>query len=135
MKTNADADVEQLIAQLVACRNEKGLKADFFFTFAAVTEMSTVMVVLALAATCGVGAKHEDIPTTSVKGAKEAAIEIILNVPQAMVVFSNALKKLTSGNLSELVLQLCESLQGLRQKGGMCSQVLHTRLLWPSFKQ
>lgn len=135
MKTNADADVEQLIAQLVAYRNKKGFKADFFFTFAAVMEMSTVMVVLALAATCGVGAKHEDIPTTSGKGAKEAAIEIILNVPQAMVVFSNALKKLTSGNLSELVLQLCESLQGLRQKGGMCSQVLHTRLLWPSFKQ
>uniref|UniRef100_A0AAV1TE28 Reverse transcriptase Ty1/copia-type domain-containing protein n=1 Tax=Peronospora matthiolae TaxID=2874970 RepID=A0AAV1TE28_9STRA len=47
-------------------------------------DMSTVKVLLALAATWGVPAKHGDIPNAYVKADKEPNLEVLLQVPQAM---------------------------------------------------
>ena len=71
-------------ALLVACGNEQVFKVDYQLTFADVIDMSTVKVILALAAIWGVPAKHGDIPNAYVKADKEAHWEILLQVPQEM---------------------------------------------------
>ena len=53
-------------------------------TFAAVMDISTEKVVLALAATWGVPAKHGDIPNTYVRADKETHLDIFLLVPSGM---------------------------------------------------
>ena len=77
-KTTADGDVERLKARLVACGNEQVFGVDYVLTFAAVMDISTVKVILALAATWGVGAKHGDIPYAYVKADQEADLENLL---------------------------------------------------------
>ena len=94
MKTDAHSDLERLKARLVAYGNEQGFGIDYQLTFPAVMEMSTVKVILALAATWGVSAKHGDIPNAYVKADKESHLEILLQVPQAMNVNKATLKKL-----------------------------------------
>uniref|UniRef100_A0AAV1UT48 Reverse transcriptase Ty1/copia-type domain-containing protein n=1 Tax=Peronospora matthiolae TaxID=2874970 RepID=A0AAV1UT48_9STRA len=49
-KTDAQGDLERLKARLVACGNEQVLGVDYTLTFAAVMDLSTVRVILALAA-------------------------------------------------------------------------------------
>ena len=49
-KTDAQGKVERLKARLVACGNEQVLGVDYSLTFAAVMDLSTVKVILALAA-------------------------------------------------------------------------------------
>ena len=62
-KTGANGELEQYKARLVACGNEQVLVVDYNLTFAAVMDISTAKVVLALAATCGVPAKHGESQT------------------------------------------------------------------------
>lgn len=66
--------------------------------------MSTVKAILALAATWQVGVKHGDIPNAYVKADKEADREILLKVPEGMIVSSDAVKKLKASSVSGLVL-------------------------------
>lgn len=115
--TTADGDVERLKARLVACGNDQVLGIDYVLTFAAVMDMSTVKIILALAATWGVVAKHGDIPNAYVKADKESDLEILLQVSRGMDVCSNIIKSLGATSVSELALQLRKS------------QLLHTRLL------
>uniref|UniRef100_A0AAV1U887 Integrase catalytic domain-containing protein n=1 Tax=Peronospora matthiolae TaxID=2874970 RepID=A0AAV1U887_9STRA len=75
-KTDAQGDLEQLKARLVACGNEQVLGVDYTLTFAAVMDLSTVKVILALAATWGVPAKHGDIPNAYVEADKEPHLRI-----------------------------------------------------------
>ena len=49
---------------------------------------------MALAAIWGVPAKHGDIPNAYVKADKDAHLEILLHVPQAMEVSEKTLKKI-----------------------------------------
>ena len=62
----------------MACGNEQVFGVDYQLTFTAVMDMSTVKVILALAATWGVPAKHGDIPNAYVKAEQEAHLEILL---------------------------------------------------------
>lgn len=90
-KTNADGDVERLKARIVACGNEQVFGVDYVLT---VMDMLTVNVIMALAATWGVRAKHGDIPNAYVKADKVASLAILLKVPKGMVVSSDTVNKL-----------------------------------------
>lgn len=59
------------MARLVACGNEQVLVVDYKLMFAAAMDLSTVKVILTMAATWGVRVKHEDIPNAYVKANKE----------------------------------------------------------------
>ena len=61
-KIDAHGDLESYKARLVACGNQHVFGIDYQLTFAAVMDMSTVKVIIALAATWNVPAKHGDIP-------------------------------------------------------------------------
>ena len=134
-KLTADGDVERLKARLVACGNEQVFGVDYVLTFAAVMDMSTVKIILALAATWGVVAKHGDIPNAYVKADKESDLEILLQVPRGMDVSSEVIKSLGATSVSELALQLRKSLYGLKQAGRLWSQLLHARLMDAGFQQ
>ena len=116
-KTNADGLLERLKARLVACANEHVFGVDYQLTFASVMEMSTVKVIPALAAIWGVTEKRGDIPNAYVKADKEAHLEILLHVPQAMEVSEDILKTLGATHKKDVVLVLQKSLYGLRQAG------------------
>uniref|UniRef100_A0AAV1TI68 Uncharacterized protein n=1 Tax=Peronospora matthiolae TaxID=2874970 RepID=A0AAV1TI68_9STRA len=66
-KTDAQGDLERLKARLVACGNEQVLGVDYTLTFAAVMELSTVKVILALAATWGCLPSTVTSPTPTLK--------------------------------------------------------------------
>uniref|UniRef100_A0AAV1UAW8 Uncharacterized protein n=1 Tax=Peronospora matthiolae TaxID=2874970 RepID=A0AAV1UAW8_9STRA len=67
---------------------------DYSLTFAAVTDMSTVKVILALAATWKVPAKTGDISNAYVKADKEVHLDIYLQVPPNMDIEYKTLKNL-----------------------------------------
>ena len=92
-------------------------------------------MILALSAIWGVPAKHGDIPNAYVKAKKEAHLEILLHVPQAMEVSEDTLKIIGAKSKKEVVLELHKSLYGLKQAGRLWSQLLHARLLDAGFSQ
>ena len=92
-------------------------------------------VILALAATWKLPAKHGDIPNAYVKADEEAHLDIYLQTPQGMDVEYKTLKSLGAKRNNDLVLQLRKSLYGLEQVGRLWSQLLHTRLTEAGFEQ
>lgn len=116
-KTDAHADLERLKAQLVVCGNKQIFGIDYHLTFTAVMDMSTLEVILALAATWGVPAKPGDIPNDYVKADKQEHLEILLEVPQAMEIGEDTLKMLGVTHRKDTVLQLKKSRYGLKQAG------------------
>uniref|UniRef100_A0AAV1UKR6 Uncharacterized protein n=1 Tax=Peronospora matthiolae TaxID=2874970 RepID=A0AAV1UKR6_9STRA len=78
-------------------------------------DMSTVKMILALAAIWCVPAKHGDIPNAYAKADKEAHLDILLQVPQAMTIDQDALKMVGAAKKKEVVLQLRKSLYSLKQ--------------------
>lgn len=96
-------------------------------------DMSTVKVLFALAATCGVPAKHADIPNAYVKAEKECELEVFLHVPQAMEIDIATIKNLGATRKKELSTELCKSLYMLKQAGRLWSQLLHKKLCDASF--
>ena len=72
MKTNAYCDLARLKARLFACGNEQVFGVAYQLTFAAVMDMATVKVLLALSAPWGVPAKFGHIPNAYVKANKES---------------------------------------------------------------
>lgn len=118
-KTDAQGDLERLKARLVACGNEQVLSVHYTLTFAAVMDLSTVKVILALAATWGVPAKHGDIPNAYVKAEKEANLRIFLQMPRGMQVSEETLR--AHGDTSARELELCKSLNGIKQEGRLWS--------------
>uniref|UniRef100_A0AAV1U6N4 Integrase catalytic domain-containing protein n=1 Tax=Peronospora matthiolae TaxID=2874970 RepID=A0AAV1U6N4_9STRA len=71
MRSDAQGDLERLKARLVACGNEQVLGVDYTLTFAAVMNLSTLKVILTLAAT-GKGAAP---PHLSTDAARHASLE------------------------------------------------------------
>ena len=134
-KTNVDGHLECLKARLVTCGNEQVFGVDYQLTFAAVMDMSTVKVILALSAIWGVPAKHGDIPNAYVKAEKESHLEILVHIPQAMEVSEETLKTIGATNKKEVLLELHKILYGLKQAGRIRSQLLNTRLLDAGFTQ
>ena len=119
----------------MACGNEQVFGVDYVLTFAAVMDMSTVKIILALAATWGVVAKHGDVLNTCVKADKESDLEILLQVPKGMDVSSEVIKSLGATSVSKLSLQHRKSLYGLKQAGRLWSQLLHAWLMDADFQQ
>uniref|UniRef100_A0AAV1T2Z2 Reverse transcriptase Ty1/copia-type domain-containing protein n=1 Tax=Peronospora matthiolae TaxID=2874970 RepID=A0AAV1T2Z2_9STRA len=132
-KTDAQGDLEWLKARLVACGNELVLNVDYTLTFAAVMDLSTFKVILALAATCGVTAKHGDIPNAYVKADKEPHLRIYLQMPHGMPVSKETLRAQGVSNASELVLELRKSLYRLKQAGRLWIQLLQSKLSTAGF--
>uniref|UniRef100_A0AAV1T508 Uncharacterized protein n=1 Tax=Peronospora matthiolae TaxID=2874970 RepID=A0AAV1T508_9STRA len=112
-KTDAQGNLERLKARLVACGNEQVLGVDYTLTFAAVMDLSTVKVILALAATWGVPAKHGDTSNAYVS--------------------EKTLRTHGATSASELVLELRKSLYGHKQAGRLWSLLLHAKLVDAGF--
>ena len=73
-KRDADGNLEPYKARLVACGNEQVCGRDYNVTFAAVMEMSSVKLILALARVWRVPAQHGDIPNAYVKADKNRSL-------------------------------------------------------------
>lgn len=77
-ETAAEGNIKRLKTRSVACANEQVLGWDYSFTFAAAMYMSTMKVILALAAIWKVPAQDGDIPNAYAKADKEGHLEIFL---------------------------------------------------------
>eukprot|EP00644_Phytophthora_capsici_P018852 jgi/Phyca11/132500/e_gw1.174.10.1 len=105
-KLDAGGGIERFKARLVACGNEQEFGVNYGLTFAAVIEMSSVKVILALARRWRVPAKHGDVPNAYVKADKEADLDIFIRLPQGMTVPVEVLKMLKAEDSDELALEL-----------------------------
>lgn len=134
-KTDANGDVERYKARLVACGNEQRFGIGYSGTFAAVMEMDTVKVILALARKWRTRAKHGDIPNSYVKALSEEEHEIFLFVPQGMLLDAELLKVLGLSSARELALHLRKTLYGLKQAGRLWNKLLHSKFIELAFTQ
>ncbi|GMF30943.1 unnamed protein product [Phytophthora lilii] len=111
------------------CGNEQLYGIDYNLTFAAVTELSTVKVILVFARRWCVPARHGVIPNAYVKAEKEQHLEIYLAIPKGMIVPEEVLRACGVSSYKKLALRLKKSLYGLKQAGRLWSQLLHTKLV------
>ena len=132
-KTDAQGNLERHKARLVACGNEQVFGVDYRLTFAAVMDLSTVKIILALAATWVAPAKHGDIPNAYVKADKEAHLDIYLHMPRGMAVPAKILQDYGATSGDGLVLELRKSLYGLKQAGRLWSQLVNAKLTEAGF--
>ena len=114
-KTGADGELERYKEWLVAGGNEQVLGVDCNLTFAAVMDISTAKVVLALAAMWSVPAKLGAISNAYVRAEKEAYLDICLQVPRGMRLSDSVLRKIGAAHPGEFVLELRRILYGLKQ--------------------
>eukprot|EP00644_Phytophthora_capsici_P005569 jgi/Phyca11/97425/e_gw1.2.919.1 len=105
-KLDAGGGIERFKARLVACGNEQEFGVNYGLTFAAVIEMSSVKVILALARKWRVKAKHGDVPNAYVKADKEEDLDIFTHLPQGMSVPDDVLQILGVEDDGELALEL-----------------------------
>uniref|UniRef100_A0AAV1VFP5 Reverse transcriptase Ty1/copia-type domain-containing protein n=1 Tax=Peronospora matthiolae TaxID=2874970 RepID=A0AAV1VFP5_9STRA len=96
-------------------------------------DMTTMKIILALAATWGVPAKHEDVPNTYVKEEKEQHLDILMHFPKGMTIDTRELQELGATKIEDVVFELKKSLYGLKQAGRLWSQLLNNRLLEAGF--
>ena len=127
-KTTTYGKLERHKARLVACGNEQIFGVDYALTLTAIMNMTTVKMIIALAATWGVPAKHGDVPNVYVKAEKEQHLEIKMHVPKGMTIGKDKLKELRVDSDAEVVLELNKSFYGLKQAGRLWIQLLHNRL-------
>ncbi|GMF16750.1 unnamed protein product [Phytophthora fragariaefolia] len=130
IKRDAEGLLERLKARLVACGNEQEFGVNYGITFAAVIEITSVKLILALERKWGVPAKHGYDPNAYVKAEKEAELNIYLRIPQGMVLPRELLEKLGVTNTNELVLELRKALYGVKQAGRLWSKLLHNHRHW-----
>ena len=97
------------------------LGVDNSFNFAAVIDLTTVKVILALAVTWGVPATYGEIPKAYFKADKDAHLDICKQLPSGMSVSEKTLREHGAANANELVLDLCKSLYELKQAGRLRS--------------
>lgn len=98
-------------------------------------DISTVKGVLALASTWGVPAKHGNIPNAYVKAEKVAHLRIFMHVPKGMTVDQETVKKVGVDDAKDVVLELYESLYGLKQAGRLLNKLLHGNMIKMGFNQ
>ena len=97
------------------------LGVDYNMTFAAVMDISTEKVVLALAATWVVPAKHGDIPNAYVRAKKEVKLDSFLQVSRGMTVSESTVRKIGAAHPGEVVFEMRRRLYGLKQAGSLWS--------------
>nr|CCA22025.1 pol polyprotein putative [Albugo laibachii Nc14] len=134
-KNDAEGRAERFKARLVACENEQKFGVDFLLTFAAVMDMSTVKVVLALAVIWGVPAQHGDVPNAYAQADKESGLDIFLHVPSGMKSTVHEIQKFGAKNACEVVLRLKKTLYSLKQVGRLWSQLLHENISEAGFER
>lgn len=134
-KTDADGNIERYKARMVACGNEQSFGKVYTLTFAAVMDMTTGKVILALSQVWGVLARHGDVPNAHVKASTEPDLNIYLYVPQGMKVSDKEIQLLGVEHAGQVVLQLKRSIYGLKQPERLWSQILHSELLRVGFVQ
>jgi hypothetical protein len=104
-------------------------------TFAAVLDMTSGKVILAIARIWRVRARHYDVPSAYVKAHKEADFEIYLRVPEGMVFSAQELQNHGVQDPDDLCLRLVKSLYGLKQAGRLWNKLLHETLTKIGFVQ
>ncbi|GMF15396.1 unnamed protein product [Phytophthora fragariaefolia] len=127
--------VERYKARLVACGNEQVLGVNYTLTFAAVLEMTSGKVIVALARIWGVPARHGDVPNAYVKAMTEEGIEIVIMVPKGMNITPEMMAELGVDDVRQLGLRLDRSLYGLKQSGRLWHKLLHETLIELGFSQ
>nr|CCA16772.1 hypothetical protein SS1G_13224 [Albugo laibachii Nc14] len=120
---------------MVACGNEQSFGKNYTLTFAAVMDMTTGKVILALSEKWGAPARHADVPNAYVKNSTEPDLDIYLYVPQGMKVSEKELQRCGSQHKNQVVLRLQRTLNGLKQAGRLWVQLLHSELLRVGFVQ
>ncbi|KAE9351299.1 hypothetical protein PF008_g5993 [Phytophthora fragariae] len=123
-KRNGAGELQRYKARLVACGNEQEFGVDYLLTFAAVMELPSGKVVLAVGRIWGVPARHGDVPNAYVKAPTEEGLEIFLIIPDGMEFTAAELAELGVDDVSELGLLLGQSLYGLKQAGRLWRKLL-----------
>lgn len=80
-------------------------------------------VILGLAATWGVPAKHGDILNANVKANKEEHLKIFLHIPRCMKIKDEKINDVVVSSAREVALELKQSLYGLNRQedyGAIC---------------
>ncbi|KAG2830222.1 hypothetical protein PC111_g7463 [Phytophthora cactorum] len=90
---------------------------------------------LALSEKRHVPARHGDIPNAYLKADKEADVEILLHIPQGMVIDASTLERVGAMSKAQLALRLRKILYGLKQAGRLWAQHLRVTLLKLGFEQ
>ena len=91
---------------------------DYTLTFAAVTELGTVNIILVLSRRWKVLARHGDDPKAYVKAEKEKELAIYMRVPSGMKIQDDTLEQHGVKDTKYLYLLLRKSLYGLKQSAG-----------------
>nr|BAP68978.1 RxLR effector candidate protein [Hyaloperonospora arabidopsidis Emoy2] len=134
-KRDADGELERYKARFVACGNEQVFGRDYNITFAAVMDMSSVKIILALARKWRVPAKHGDIPNAHVKAEKYPELRIFLRILQGMKIRCEVCENLGATRANELALELRKALYGLKLAGWLWGDLLHAKLESLNFTQ
>nr|CCA21296.1 hypothetical protein PITG_05283 [Albugo laibachii Nc14] len=100
---------------MVAFGNKQVFGQDYNITFAAVMDVSSVNIILALARKWCVPAKHGDIPNAYVKSEKESDLSILSRIPKGMGVEQDVLHELEVSCVDEIALELKKALHVLKQ--------------------
>ncbi|CCI47281.1 unnamed protein product [Albugo candida] len=134
-KTDANGNLERFKARMVACGNKQVLGVNYDMTVAAVMDLGTAKLILALARIWGMPARHGDGPNAYVKAPTEKNLDLYLHVPQGMKISTSKLDELGVTSRDQVVLRLQKSLYGLKQAGRLWSHLLHEKLSDAGFKQ
>ncbi|KAE8895633.1 hypothetical protein PF005_g192 [Phytophthora fragariae] len=134
-KRNGGGELQRYKARLVDCGNEQEFGVDYLLTFAAVMELPSGKVVLAVGRIWGVPARHGDVPNAYVKDPTEEGFEVFLIIPDGMEFTAAELAELGVDDVSKLGLLLGQSLYGLKQAGRLWRKLLHKTLLGFGFSQ
>ena len=111
---------------MVACRNEQAHEKDYMLAFAAVMDMTTGKVFLALSAIWGVAARHGDVPNAYFKASTEPELNIFLYIPQGMKISKDELQRFGVQHTEKMVFRPRCSLYGLNQAGRLWAQLLNS---------
>ncbi|POM69505.1 Retrotransposon 4 protein [Phytophthora palmivora] len=130
-KANLDAEglIKWLKARLVACENDQIFGVNYSVTFAAVIDMSSVKLILALTRKWHVPVKHGDVPNAFVKADKGEILRIYIRMSQGMEIPEEILKGLGVETGAEVVPELKKAHYGLKPAGRLWSKLLHSKLV------
>lgn len=124
-KRDPEGPTQRPKARLVACGNEQEFSVSYRITFAAVVEMTSVKTIFVLTRKW---AKHGDVPNAYTRADKEAELEILLRIPQGMIISEEIMTELGVTSVDEVTLELYKALYGLKQAGN--SGASHSKRNW-----
>ena len=111
------------------------LGRDYNLKFAAVLDMTSGKIIVAVDRLWDVRASHFDVPSAYLKAYKEEEIEIYMRVLEGMTISVDQLRRLNVTDASDTCLRLIKGLYGLKQAGLLCNQLLDQTLNDAGFAQ